>query len=183
MTSSKTAKLTGSAPVIFVRDVYAATKHYRDAMGFSFEEIFGEPPSFAILRRDNMYIMVKQIEDHKHIVPRWTVSSGLWDMYFWVDDVDALYREFVERGAKIDYELCDQPYGCREFGTQDIDGHDIGFGQVTRPQTAPLFGVIWCDFPSHVRPTNHALLHTSRHTGDKVVVRRYTDFYATEFFA
>jgi uncharacterized glyoxalase superfamily protein PhnB len=51
-------------------------------------------------------------------------------MYFWVDDVDALYKEFVERGAKIDYELCDQPYGCREFGTQDIDGHDIGFGQV-----------------------------------------------------
>jgi len=130
MNPSKTAKLTGSAPVLFVRDVYAATKHYRDAMGFSFEEIFGEPPSFAILKRDNMYVMVKQIADHKHIVPRWTVSAGLWDMYFWVDDVDALYKEFVERGAKIDYELCDQPYGCREFGTQDIDGHDIGFGQV-----------------------------------------------------
>ena len=75
--------------------------------------------------------MVKQIDDDKHIVPHWTVSAGLWDMYFWVDDVDALYLEFVERGAKIDYGLCDQPYGCREFGTQDIDGHDIGFGQVT----------------------------------------------------
>jgi uncharacterized glyoxalase superfamily protein PhnB len=130
MTPSKTAKLTGSAPVLFVRDVYAATEHYRDAMGFSFGKIFGEPPSFAILKRDNMYVMVKQIEDHKHIVPRWTVSAGLWDMYFWVDDIDALYKEFVERGAKIDYGLCDQPYGCREFGTQDIDGHDIGFGQV-----------------------------------------------------
>src|SRR5271166_5387328 len=122
-----TAKLIGSAPVLFVRDVYAATEHYRDAMGFSFGKIWGEPPSFAILRRDNMYVMVKQIADHKHIVPRWTISSGLWDMYFWVDDVDALYKEFVERGAKIDYGLCDQPYGCREFGTQDIDGHDIGF--------------------------------------------------------
>ena len=99
MTPSKTAKLTGSAPVLFVRDVYAATKHYRDAMGFSFGDIFGEPPSFAILKRDNMYVMVKQIDDHKHIVPRWTVSAGLWDMYFWVDDVDALYKEFVERGA------------------------------------------------------------------------------------
>jgi uncharacterized glyoxalase superfamily protein PhnB len=130
MTSSKIAKLTASAPVLFVRDVHAATEHYRDAMGFSFGEIFGEPPSFAILKRDNMYVMVKQIEDHKHIIPRWTVSAGLWDMYFWVDDVDALYKEFVERGAKIDYGLCDQPYGCREFGTQDIDGHDIGFGQV-----------------------------------------------------
>ena len=111
MASSKTAKLTASAPVLFVRDVYAATKHYRDTMGFSFDEIFGEPPSFAILKRDNMYVMVKQIEDHKHIVPRWTVSAGLWDIYFWVDNVDALYKEFVERGAKIDYELCDQPYG------------------------------------------------------------------------
>ena len=38
MTPSKTAKLTGSAPVLFVRDVYAATKHYRDAMGFSLEK-------------------------------------------------------------------------------------------------------------------------------------------------
>jgi hypothetical protein len=28
-----------------------------------------------------------------------------------------------------DYGLCDQPYGCREFGTQDLDGHNIGFGQ------------------------------------------------------
>ena len=101
MTPSKTAKLTGSAPVLFVRDVYAATKHYRDAMGFSFGDIFGEPPSFAILKRDNMYVMVKQIQDHKHIVPRWTVSAGLWDMYFWVDDVDALYKEFVDGGNRL----------------------------------------------------------------------------------
>lgn len=130
MTLSKTAKFTASAPVIFVRDVHAAAAHYRDAMGFSFGKIWGEPPSFAILARDNMYVMIKQIDDHKHIVPRWTVSAGLWDIYFWVDDVDALYKEFVGRGAKIDYEPCEQPYGCREFGTQDIDGHDIGFGQV-----------------------------------------------------
>src|SRR5271163_4736462 len=87
MTASKTAKFTGSAPVIFVRDVHAAAEHYRDAMGFSFGKIWGEPPSFAILKRDNMYVMIKQIDDHKHIIPRWTVSAGLWDMYFWVDDV------------------------------------------------------------------------------------------------
>jgi predicted lactoylglutathione lyase len=67
---TKIAKLISSAPVLFVRDIYAATAHYRDAMGFSFDEIFGEPPSFAILRRDNMYVMLKQIADHKYIVPR-----------------------------------------------------------------------------------------------------------------
>jgi uncharacterized glyoxalase superfamily protein PhnB len=51
---------------------------------------------------------------------------------FLVSDVDALYAEFVRRGATIDYGLCDQPYGCREFGTQDLDGYDIGFGQVIK---------------------------------------------------
>ena len=128
---SRTAKLIASAPVVFVRDVHAAAAHFRDAMGFTVGQIYGEPPSFTILKRDGMYVMLKQIDDPAQIAPRWTVSPGIWDMYFWVDDVEALYREFVARGAKIDYELCDQPYGCREFGTQDIDGHDIGFGQVT----------------------------------------------------
>ena len=73
--------------------------------------------------------MLKSVSDHSAIIPRWNISPSLWDVYFWVDDVEELYREFQGRGAKIDYELCDQPYGCREFGTQDIDGHDIGFGQ------------------------------------------------------
>ena len=130
MPPSKTARLIGSAPVLFVRNVYATAEHYRDTMGFSFGKIWGEPPSFTILKRDDMYVMIKQIEDHNRIVPHRSVSAGLWDMYFWVDDVDALYKEFVERGAKIDYGLCNQPYGCREFGARDIDGHDIGFGQV-----------------------------------------------------
>jgi uncharacterized glyoxalase superfamily protein PhnB len=131
MTQLKKARLTGSAPVLFVRDVRVAAEHYRDAMGFSFDRIWDDPPSFVILERDSMYVMLKEIADVKQIIPRWTVSASLWDMYFWVDDVESLYREFVGRGAKIDYDLCDQPYGCREFGTQDVDGHDIGFGQPT----------------------------------------------------
>ena len=60
MTRSKPAKLTSSATVLFVRDIHAATQHYRDAMGFSLEKIWGEPPSFAILNRDNKYVMLKQ---------------------------------------------------------------------------------------------------------------------------
>ena len=56
MTPSKTAKLIGSAPVIFVRNVFAATEHYRDTMGFSFGKVFGEPPSFAILKRDKIVL-------------------------------------------------------------------------------------------------------------------------------
>jgi len=127
------SKLTASAAVLPVKDVLAAANHYRDAMGFAYDRFYGEPPSFVILGRDGMYLMLKQVADAKLIVPHWTVSENLWNVYFWVSDVDALHAEFVRRGAKIDYSLCDQPYGCREFGIQDVDGYDIGFGQVVGP--------------------------------------------------
>jgi uncharacterized glyoxalase superfamily protein PhnB len=123
------AKLTASAAVLLVKDVVAAANHYRDKMGFDYKRLWGEPPSFVILNRDGQKLMLKQADDARHVVPHWTVSDKLWDVYFWVSDVESLYQEFVVRGATIDYGLCDQPYGCREFGTQDLDGHDIGFGQ------------------------------------------------------
>lgn len=121
--------LTASAAVLLVKDVVAAANHYRDKMGFHYERFWGEPPSFVILKRDGLYLMLKQADDPKHIVPLWTVSDKLWNVYFWVSDADALHAEFVQRGATIDYGPCNQPHGCREFGTQDLDGHDIGFGQ------------------------------------------------------
>jgi len=133
MTLNPKSRLTASAAVLLVRDVVQAAEHYRDAMGFAYERFWGDPPSFVILHRDGMYMMLKQC-DQKHIVPHWKVSGGLWNIYFWVSDVVALHAEFVRRGAKIDYELCEQPYGCREFGTQDLDGYDIGFGQVMDSQ-------------------------------------------------
>jgi predicted enzyme related to lactoylglutathione lyase len=130
MSTDASPRLTAVAPVLLVRDVVAAANHYRDAMGFIYERFWGDPPSFVILRRDGMSVMLKQASDPKHVVPNWTVSDKLWDIYFWVKDVDALHDEFVKRGATIDYGLCDQPGGCREFGTQDIDGHDIAFGEM-----------------------------------------------------
>ena len=74
--------------------------------------------------------MLKQAADPAHVVPHWTVSRHTCNVYFWVTDTDALYHELKARGAKIDYELCTQPYGCREFGVQDLDGHDLSFGQI-----------------------------------------------------
>ena len=128
--------LTSSAAVLLVKDVVAAAEHYRDKLGFAYDGIHGEPPSFCILRRDGCYLMLQQADDPKHVVPHWTVSDKMWNVYFWVTDADALCREFKDRGGTIDYGPCDQPYGCREFGIQDLDGYDIGFGQVMQPSNA-----------------------------------------------
>ncbi|MBF6558375.1 MAG: MerR family transcriptional regulator [Acidimicrobiales bacterium] len=40
-----------------------------------------------------------------------------------VDDVDAHFRHASEQGAPIEYEPVDQPYGYREYGARDSEGH------------------------------------------------------------
>ena len=125
--------LTSSAAVLLVKDVLAAANHYRDKLGFKYHGFFGEPPAFCILQRDGCHLMLKQVEDPQHVVPHWMVSDKLCNVYFWVTDADALHAEFKRRGATIDYGPCDQPYGCREFGIQDLDGYDISFGQIVPP--------------------------------------------------
>ena len=127
------SKLIGSAPILLVRDVVAAANYYRDRVGFSYDRFWGEPPCFCILWRDRYHLMLSQVEDEDAVVPHWKVVDKLWNAYFWVDDVEAMFEELKARGATIDYGLCEQPSGCREFGIQDLDGYDIAFGQDRDP--------------------------------------------------
>lgn len=129
------ARLTSSAPVLLVRDVARAANHYRDALGFTYDRFWGPGPDFVILRRDGLCLMLNRAPGDFTIVPHWQVNSGMWNAYFWVDDVDALHAEFAARGAQIDYGLGNKPYGIREFGVQDLDGYDLGFGQPIAPAT------------------------------------------------
>ncbi len=126
---STNAKIIGSAPILLVKDVVASANYYRDKLGFTYERFWGDPPGFCILWRDNFHVMLSRVEDPKHIVPHYKAVPDMWNIYFWVDDVEGLYADFKKRGAKVDYELCDQSYGCREFAIKDLVGYDIAFGQ------------------------------------------------------
>ena len=50
-------------------------------------------------------------------------------MSIFVANVDALYEEVRERGAKIVRPLQTEPWGMREFLVEDPDGHTFRFGQ------------------------------------------------------
>ncbi len=122
-------KIIGSAPILLVKDVVASANYYRDKIGFTYDRFWGEPANFCILNRDGFHLMLSQVEDSKYIVPHYKVVEKMWNVYFWVNDANKLHEEVKNRGANIDYGLCEQPYGCREFGIQDLDGYDIAFGQ------------------------------------------------------
>lgn len=123
------ARLLHQAPILFASDLPKSIDYWVGKVGFHAHGVWGEPPDFAILVRDNAHLMLSQAPADHAIVAHWKIKDKLWNAYFWVDDARALFAELRESGAEIDYELCEQPYGVLEFGIQDTDGHDIAFGQ------------------------------------------------------
>ena len=121
-------RLTNTAAVLLVADLDRSVTYYRDRLGFECE-VHGDPPNFATTGRDEGRILLALCDTPERIVPNWHLVHNMWNVYIRVDGVDALYAELQERGAPIDYTIYDAPHGMREFGVQDPDGYDIGFGQ------------------------------------------------------
>ena len=126
------AKITSSAPVLLVKDVVQSAAYWRDKLGFTDQQMFGTPPHFAMVKRDDFTVMLALVQPDQTFVSNYHIVEKMWDVYFWVDNVDAIYAEFQASGAIIDYSLYVAPHGVKEFGVQDLDDHDIAFGQVIR---------------------------------------------------
>jgi len=120
------------APYLIVDDVVFTANYYRDKLGFNYERLWNEPPSFCMVRRSGVIIMLSQLERSGVIRPNRFVDpeGGAWDAYVWIEDADALYAEFKSNGVKIVRELCDQHYGCRDFEIEDCNSYRLCFGQV-----------------------------------------------------
>jgi hypothetical protein len=121
------AKLTGVAPILLVKDVVATAEYFKNCVGFTYD-LYNEPPTFGICNRDDIRIMLASCDNPPD--PYWKVVDKMWNAYFWVDNADELYEELIQKGAQIDYTIYTTPWGIREFGIQDLDDHDIAFGQV-----------------------------------------------------
>jgi predicted enzyme related to lactoylglutathione lyase len=119
------------APYYIVDDVVTTANYYRDKLGFAYVRFWGEPPSFTMVRRSGIVIMLAQLERSGLKRPNHTVDPerGAWDAYIWIDNADALHAEFKSKGVAIARDLCDQPYGCRDFEIDDCNGYRLCFGQ------------------------------------------------------
>ena len=97
------------APVLSVPDVTATATYYRDVLGFQWD--YGDE-AYSVVWRDNSAI---------HFVKGNHSPTGI-HLFQWVRDVDAYYREVVERGADVIVGLADQPYDVRDFSIRDPNG-------------------------------------------------------------
>ena len=95
------ARLTRIAPQFLVDDLEKAIAYYRRELGFDVD--------FRAHRKDN---------DHL-------------DAYIDVSNVDALFAELTQRKAKVTKGLEHQPWQCRDFWVEDIDGYILCFSEGT----------------------------------------------------
>ena len=123
------AKLLASAAILLVKDVVHSANWYRDKLGFSIAGLYHDPPGFGIIERDGQYIMLQKTNPAL-IKPNWKIVDKTNNIYFWVEDVDTLYKQFIEAGATIDYTLYETPWGTKEFGINDPDEYDVTFGEI-----------------------------------------------------
>lgn len=125
----KSSKILASAAVFLVADVIKAANYYKEVLGFNYDRLWGEPPDFCMVWRDSSCIMLSQSPDKTAIRSNTSIVWAIWDAYFWVDEVDALFQEFKNKEVIVFYEPFVKPYGVKEFVVKDLDGYQLAFGQ------------------------------------------------------
>ncbi len=130
--SKSPQKFAGISPSFLVDEVVKTTEYYRDVLGFSFDRYWGEPPCFVIVFRDSAYIFLSNPGATGLLRPnRKAHPDAAWDAYIWVQDIEALQREFTAKGAKIIRGPESTFYGTREIDVEDCNGYVICFEQDT----------------------------------------------------
>jgi uncharacterized glyoxalase superfamily protein PhnB len=116
-------KLQAAIPEMHVSSARAAVDFYR-RLGFECDSAWRpdktkEDPCFMSFVRDGIRVFVTSFRDG-------AVGATL---YVYVDDVDALYVEFVRKGIPMPAPPVDQTWGTREFSVRDPDGNSLRFGE------------------------------------------------------
>ena len=122
-------------PALRYRNAPAAIDWLCQVLGFERHAVYEGPDGtigHAELALGGGMIMLGSEKDDEH-GNRFKSPDNLGGMetrgvYVVVPDADAAYARVVEAGATVIRPLEDTPYGSREFGVKDPEGHSWGVG-------------------------------------------------------
>src|SRR6185369_4349614 len=123
---SPTPRLMRAVPVIFVVDVRASAEFFRKTLGFSIDFLHGKPPFYGSVSRDGACVHLKFVHEPVLVVGAQD-RDGLINAFVEVENVKALYGEYVAAGATFGQKLKKQAWGGRDFVVRDLDGNGICF--------------------------------------------------------
>ena len=109
-------------PVLQVSDARRSEDFYCEVLGFAkdWEHRFAE--DFPL------YVSVSRGPLRLHLSEHGQGGSRKAELFIAVQDVDTTYSGLMERGLEADGPPEDRPYGVRDFGLSDPDGHHLVLG-------------------------------------------------------
>jgi uncharacterized glyoxalase superfamily protein PhnB len=114
------------APVFFTTDIPRTLAYYKDKLGFECLGTWQDPPTYAIVARDQHAIHFRCAAPPTANADKY--EDELLDAYIFVEDADALYAEYAAKSVEFTRGLGDMPWKSREFVVKDCDGRLLAFG-------------------------------------------------------
>ncbi|MDQ3874633.1 MAG: VOC family protein [Actinomycetota bacterium] len=118
-------------PYLYYEDAGAALKFLTSAFGFTekfrMEGENGRIEHAEVEIGDKGVVMLGE-PGEGYTSPKSRGGKKTESIYVYVDDVDAHFSRAKEAGATIVREVKDQFYGDRNYGAEDLEGHEWYFG-------------------------------------------------------
>ena len=124
MAETPDRKVVHTRHVLAVKDLTIEAAYYIDKLGF--ERDFTSP-GWEFLSFGDFRVMLGECADE---MTAEETGNHSWFAHALVENVDEIYNEFIDRGAKILSPIANKPWGIRDFTVVTPDGHRIVFGQV-----------------------------------------------------
>jgi len=121
---SNERKVIHSRHVLAVKDLTVEAEYYIDKLGFQrdFTAPGWEFLSFGIFK-----VMLGECSDE---MTAEETGNHSWYAHVLIENVDEIYKEFGDGGARILSKIENKPWGIRDFSVVTPDGHRIVFGQL-----------------------------------------------------
>jgi uncharacterized glyoxalase superfamily protein PhnB len=121
-------------PVLACSDIAAAHDFLVGVLGFSSAGLERTPSGEVVhgeVRAGGRRIWLHLTSEAAGLATPQTLGGAGGGIVVHVDDVDAHFAKVKAAGASILSEPADQPYGQREYGVRDRDGHSWWFATPT----------------------------------------------------
>jgi MerR family transcriptional regulator, thiopeptide resistance regulator len=113
-------------PVLVCQDIAGEHDFLVGILGFSSGGIHRTSEERAVhgeVRADGLVIWLHRVADELKLASPRSMLAASSGLFVYVADVDAHYARVRSRGARPDSEPKDMPYGQREYGVTDPEGH------------------------------------------------------------
>jgi len=110
-------KLSRIAPELPASDLHASLNYYAQKLGF---KVAMQMPdrSYAIVERDDIAI---------HLFEDYSKNDSPVSIHVFVEDIENLHDELMQRGAHISQKITRQPWGNRDFRVLDESRNILKF--------------------------------------------------------